>query len=294
MAEIKIRRAFEKDKDRILEISSKIWEGDDYIPFVLEEWLKNIDSEFIVAEFEGQIAGFARYARYSENFGWLEGIRTDPGFQNLGIGKVITDYFINMAQKEGVKKLALSTYIDNRASIHIIESKGFVKTASFMYFEHEIEQGDLNPNEDFSYIEKICPEEAFEFIENSQFLNLSKGFIPAGWKFYPFELVKGKFKDKIEHVSGIRKEGKINSLACFSKSPESDNDILLLFLDGQIEEMKRLLRYVLANGKEHSFIVATIPGFHDKKVKALEVLKSYNFRTWNNFNEDTFLYIKEL
>ena len=74
MKNLKIRRAVESDKNRIIEISSKIWEGDDYIPYVVDEWIKSIDSEFVVAEAEGQISGFARYIRYSNDFGWLEGI----------------------------------------------------------------------------------------------------------------------------------------------------------------------------------------------------------------------------
>jgi N-acetylglutamate synthase-like GNAT family acetyltransferase len=302
MKNLKIRKASESDKNRIIEISSKIWEGDDYIPYVVDEWIKSIDSEFVIAELEGQIAGFARYTRYSKDFGWLEGIRTDPEFRNLGIGKTLTDYLIKIAKKEGVKKLALSTYIDNEASIHIVESKEFIKFTSFVYCEKEIEQNDLVPYIDFSCIEKIQLNEALEFIEKSQFLAISKGFIPAGWKIYPFELVKGKFSEKIEHISGIRKEGKINSLICFSKipykppgkSPEFDNYTLVLFLDGQPDEMNKLLNYVLASGKEHHFISAMIPRFQGREAKALQIFKSCEFKSWNNFNEDSFLYVKEL
>jgi len=294
MENLKIRRAVESDKNRIIEISSKIWEGDDYIPYVVDEWIKSIDSEFVVAETEGQISGFARYIRYSNDFGWLEGIRMDPEFRNLGIGKTLTDYLINIAKKEGVKKLALSTYIDNEASIHIVESKGFIKFTSFVYCEKEIEQNDLVPHIDFSCIEKIQIEEALEFIEKSQFLAISKGFIPAGWKIYPFELIKGKFSEKIEHIFGTRKEGKISSLICFSKSPEFDNYTLVLFLDGQPDEMNKLLAYALASGKEHYFISSMIPNSQGEEAKALQIFKSFKFKFWNNLIEDSFLYVKEL
>lgn len=99
MENIKIRRATIKDRGRIMEISSKIWEGDDYIPYVVDEWLKNTDSEFVVAEFEGKIASFARYVRYTKELVWLEGIRTDPEFRNKGIAKNITEYFVDLAKK---------------------------------------------------------------------------------------------------------------------------------------------------------------------------------------------------
>ena len=46
---IELRGARSEDKPRILEISSQIWEGNDYVPFIVDDWLSDAGGEFVEA-----------------------------------------------------------------------------------------------------------------------------------------------------------------------------------------------------------------------------------------------------
>ena len=84
-----LRRATADDKPRILEISSQIWEGEDYVPGVIDRWLTDEAGEVVVALADGVLTGFARHSLLLPGFAWFEGIRTDPARQNRGRARPI-------------------------------------------------------------------------------------------------------------------------------------------------------------------------------------------------------------
>ncbi len=57
---IEIRRAELRDKPRIVEISSKIWDGEDYLPLIFEKWVDEEGGEFSVITVDDVVAGCAR------------------------------------------------------------------------------------------------------------------------------------------------------------------------------------------------------------------------------------------
>ncbi|HHR85460.1 MAG TPA: GNAT family N-acetyltransferase, partial [Candidatus Acetothermia bacterium] len=124
-----LRKATAADKPRITKISSQIWDGDDYVPEVLDDWLADPNGEVIVAIVDGKLISFARRSYILPGYAWFEGARTDPAYRNSGVAQEISHYFLQAVQREGADKIGLSTYIDNEASIHIIEKNGFRKVA---------------------------------------------------------------------------------------------------------------------------------------------------------------------
>ena len=135
---VTIRTARLADRERIVAISSQIWEGDDYVPHVIDEWLRMRDSEVAVADLNGSVIAFARAVNLAPGYVWLEGIRTDTASQGHGAGKALTEYFIEKATREGTQRIGLSTYVDNLASIHIIEQYHFQRVASFILAEAKL------------------------------------------------------------------------------------------------------------------------------------------------------------
>ena len=73
-----LRLATSEDRPRILEISAQIWEGEDYVPAVIDDWLSAPGSELLVATLAGELIAFAHLQWLSPHYVWLEGIRTDP------------------------------------------------------------------------------------------------------------------------------------------------------------------------------------------------------------------------
>ena len=72
------RKLTKKDVPAILDISRDIWEGDDYIPNVIYDWLDDRESlnygVFSELNFKNLI-GFGRVKVYDYNLAWLEGGR---------------------------------------------------------------------------------------------------------------------------------------------------------------------------------------------------------------------------
>ena len=60
---ITLRKAIASDKPRITEISSQIWDGEDYVPDVLDDWLANLNGEVIVA----MLATFVSRSMYEDS-----------------------------------------------------------------------------------------------------------------------------------------------------------------------------------------------------------------------------------
>ncbi|MEA3238193.1 MAG: GNAT family N-acetyltransferase, partial [Candidatus Bipolaricaulota bacterium] len=91
---ITLRKAVASDKPRITEISSQIWDGDDYVPEVLDDWLADSRGEVIVAIVDEKLISFARRSYLLPGYACLEGARTDPAYRNTGVFQEISRYFL--------------------------------------------------------------------------------------------------------------------------------------------------------------------------------------------------------
>ncbi len=189
-----------RDKSRVLEISGQIWEGEDYVPAIIDHWLADKTGEFTVAEYDGRVMGFAKFTLLTLEDGWMEGIRVDPAARNLGIGKLITRHFVDKARSLGLKSLRLSTHVDNRESIHIIEKFGFRPDAGFAYCSRRLGVGgqkgpERSPAQPVWQAQPVSPvrpgkvqsrrenDQVVEYVLASEFCRCARGYLPMGWKF---------------------------------------------------------------------------------------------------------------
>ncbi len=134
---VKVRPTTAADVQRIVDISLRMWDGEDYIPNVVDEWMNSEEGAFVVAEVGGVVAGFARLAFHGRDHGWLEGLRVDPDYRRRGIGRAIGRHLINLAVDAGVSTLRFSTAVDNRESIAMNEAMGFVRIGGGRWMECE-------------------------------------------------------------------------------------------------------------------------------------------------------------
>ena len=296
--DFKLRPARREDKERILEISSKIWEGEDYIPYVIEEWLEGKNSELCVAELDGKIISFSRYLRIFPGYVWLEGLRTDPDFQGKGAARAITAYLLDKARKEKALKVGLSIYVENRASLHITESFGFRKKASFIYLEKrpaEISTSGLSAKSTRlrGKIVVVSPEEALAFITQSRFLKAANGYFPCGWRFFSLSLNPEALLSELKVCLGIKKGRQVSSLLCSCLYSKPYGGFSLDFLEGPEEEMEALVKHVLEDPVGFQVVEAPMPQAGEAP-PALTVLKKLSFKSWNNYSADEFVYELDL
>ena len=287
---VHLRLATEADRSRIVEISSQIWDGHDYIPELLEEWLSDAAGEVVGAVINDRLVGFARRTWLAPGLAWFEGIRTDAAYRGRGVGRAITEYLIDRARATGAIRISLSTYIENKASIHIIESYGFERVATFVYRERPADapllEADVESN---PHIGPVSEEETIEYVAGSSFLQMANRRFPRGWRFFPFDHDPHEAVARMGLRLGWRKDANLEALLCARwRFGESDHTVFN-FLDGNPGPMRELLRHALRL-YEGTEIAVMVPAAAGETAAVGPLLDEFGFKSWTGGKPDIFLY----
>ena len=286
---IHVRRAKPEDRGRILEISAQIWDGEDYVPDLLESWYADSRGELAVATWESHVIAFAHRTWITPDIAWLEGIRTDPAHRGKGAGKAITEHFLRTARVDGASEVHLSTYIDNEASIHIIETYGFSLAASFSYLESP---GDHPPIEDGMtnlILRPPAPEELIPYIDRSTFLEQSKRRFPRGWKFVPFDRNPAEAVARLEYTLSAWNGSSMEGAVCLRQKPPSEGWVTMNFLDGSEAAMTALI-HQLMHDYQGIPLQVMVPHPETGPAAAFSFLLDCGFTSWSGGKADVFLY----
>jgi len=282
-----IRKIKLEDKKRVLEIAAKIWEGDDYLPQVFDEWVHDPNGVFAGLWENEILIGFGHLKYLTPTDIWLEGLRKDPDLNVKGVGEKLSHYYLKiLKQNPNITSVRFSTYFDNIASIRLNEKFGFKKILYLSHKELELKKVEnpkiltnLTIEKDFNRIQK--------YIVNSSFLRLSKNFICKGWIVYPYsrELLK-QFYYKGQILS-FQENEVIKGVAIYSKVKYKDV-FWISFLEAENELIyAELLQYLIniAKSQKKKYIEINLP----ELTKLKKVCAKYKFESWKQEN-DFFLY----
>lgn len=165
-----VRLARSGDTRDLLAISKTIWDGTDYLPEVIEEWIK--ERWLFVAEFHGKVIACIKLSQFPDNVIWIEGLRVHARYQGKGIGTLLNDYIMDFAYRLKEKNRALSfefcTYYKNYESLKMTEKLGFCQVESFYSLDHHKEPGYMVP--------EIVEDYGMEIFKNYP------RYIPLGWQ----------------------------------------------------------------------------------------------------------------
>jgi ribosomal protein S18 acetylase RimI-like enzyme len=86
--------------------------------------------DVLVAELDGQVAGYIRLGRVfpiaaSDHVLMISGIAVDPAFQRRGVGRTLLDAAVAEARARGVRRLTLRVLAHNEAAVRLYEQGGF-------------------------------------------------------------------------------------------------------------------------------------------------------------------------
>ncbi len=290
---ITLRKAIESDKPRIAEISSQIWEGEDYVPEVLDAWLADENGEVIVAIDDGVLISFARRLYLLSGYAWFQGARTDPLYRNKGASQAISRYFLEAVKTEGADLIGLSTYIENYSSIHIIEKNGFRKVASFVHLEARQNSPVRRQSHPCHRVVEVSVKDAIVFIQTSQAFRVANGRLLHGWESYPFERNPEQVISNMEHLLGMEESGQLIALLCIGRSLEPANGCFIDFADGREDALEDLLRHALHLARRHRSIEMMAPKSQAMEAPALGVLRRIGFQADHGFSPDVFVYERQ-
>ncbi len=184
-----IRDATYEDKAGILALSKLIWEGEDYLPSVIDLWLGS-DQPLIVAEEtpSGRIIGLDRVS-ISGKHAFFQGLRVHPEREGQGIAKALAKEITIRALKKGGSVFWAGVWHENHASLSLSKRVGMRPIAT-MYLlsyplEERSEESSAFPPEDWTlrqYHPQAYDETSRLFHETLQY---TAGAIPMGWSCIP-------------------------------------------------------------------------------------------------------------
>ncbi len=143
-----VREARMEDLPQIQALTKKLWKQDpkikqafprwmqsDWIPEAFPKWISNENDHPLVAEDvkRNQVVGVVNAELIDQGeTAWFEGIRIDPDYQRLGVGRMLTEELLRWGQKlPTVKQFRLVALNTNQASLSLTRKLGF-KDVNFL------------------------------------------------------------------------------------------------------------------------------------------------------------------
>lgn len=242
--EIYFRQLKIEDIPAIKDISKDIWEGDDYIPNVIEEWLQQkecINYGAFKDEEKKILIGFGRIKIMSKDLVWLEGGRVKFSLQHQGIGKEMIKYALEYARQINAKTAQYSTWSKNFDSISLAKKFGFQKKKIMNILESNIKTLKLINNPP-SEVENITAKEALKIYRNIP--NGPGDELCVGWSYIPLKLEY--FVNK--NWSWIRNSGailqKIELQRTHFQEDPKNNEIWMIVY-GKPTAVRELLQHII-------------------------------------------------
>ncbi len=251
---ITVRPATPEDRERILAISAQIWEGEDYIPLVLDAWLA--EGGLAVAELDGTVAGFAKMTLLAPGEVWLEGLRVDPAHRGKGAAKAIAQHQLQTALRLRPRSVRFATAEVNAESLHIARSQGFQEIARFTYVEGPVRDEPSTPG--VHPVREV--ERAAAFLRRSPAYRAARGLLGWGWRFP--ELTPERLAALVAEGAAFGVGDPLQGILLLVPDPYAPEAFAsVAFLDGTEEAEDALLRFAHAWAREKGghYLAAMVP-----------------------------------
>lgn len=225
-AKLVIRPARSGDRDQAFAISTQIWDGDDYVPEVWDEWLAEPGGAFVVAVLRGRVAGFAKLTQYGPGEWWLQGLRVAPRYRGRGIARAMHDHLLALAGEVGPGKVRYATGGDNLASQHLGQTSGFEVVNHYVRLQAPALTRAESSALDLPALvvwRKADLADLAAFVRRSAYLRANRGLYAAHWTWY--ELTPGRLAGHIaaRQAYGWRDaRGRVAALALVESSNDDD------------------------------------------------------------------------
>jgi N-acetylglutamate synthase-like GNAT family acetyltransferase len=216
-----VRRLQGSDRDDVIEISSHIWEGHDYLPSVVDDWLRDSNSRFYGVEVDGRVVAVGR-VRLVEggSIGWMEGLRVHPEYRGRGFANDLTQTIVAEGETLGVERLRYTTSEENAASVKLAKMAGFSRILTMtVSWHHNLKQ--VPTITDYPPIGKLGPKRTCSLLETNPRI-LPHGMLIYQWKALDYTCSNVKDVGKNHNFYVAVKRGRLDSLSISPSGKEPD------------------------------------------------------------------------
>ncbi len=185
--ELHCRPARAEDTPDVLALSSLIWEGEDYIPYVWQDWLKDRTGLLLVAEHKGTLVGFGKLTCLSAEDWWMEGLRVHPNYERRGVATQLHRSLLAYWEEVGAGAVRLATASKRLAVHRLCQQSGFIKAGEFSFFAAPSTPISATgaASRPFRAVLAEEAETALEVLLQSPTLAFSHGLIDLFWRWAP-------------------------------------------------------------------------------------------------------------
>ena len=233
-----------EDLPAILDISKDIWEGEDYVPNVIEKWLQEKGSMAYGAfldESRKELIGFGNVKIFPNGVAWLEGGRVKVSHQKQGIGRDLMKYAINYAIQVGAKIAQFDTSSRNFGSLALAKYFGFREKKRIEVLFCKANDVKLT-NKPIPNVNCITLKEAKEIYNK---IDIGPGDeVCIGWSYVPIQYLLEK------NSTWIKKDNAIMQLIRITSSPvqEGPNENSLWMITyGDDSTAFNLIQFAISN-----------------------------------------------
>jgi GNAT superfamily N-acetyltransferase len=179
------RPALPMDTFDALELTRHIWEGDDYVPQVWAEWLRDPEGLLAVAEYAGVVVGFGKLTKLSAAEWWLEGLRVHPEHEGRGIASRLNNLQYEFWLRKGSGIIRMATSSNREAVKHIAQKRGFLSIGEYSTFEATvINEGDKSDeNQNFTTLNFEDIDQAIELLRDPDLGWSPYDLLDIGWQW---------------------------------------------------------------------------------------------------------------
>jgi GNAT superfamily N-acetyltransferase len=135
--ELEIRPAAQSDRPEIEAIAAQTWEGNDYLPNVLDEWFNEESGAFNIISHQNKVVCVGKLTKIGEGEWWMEGLRVDPAYQGKGLARIMHHYLVTQARQLGSGIVRFATGNHNDAVNHLALETGFQDVGRYAYYKAE-------------------------------------------------------------------------------------------------------------------------------------------------------------
>ena len=236
-----VRRARPGDREAILEMSTRIWGGHDYMPLVWDRWLAEKKGALLTVTVDGQPVGTSKVSLLAPGEVWLEGLRLHPDYQGLGLSKKIHRATFREAAKLNPRTIRYSTWIGNEASRRIAEKNDFWQIARTGWMwgkttSRSAVRGRRATADDLDAVVR--------FVRRSSCYESTGGVAGVGWTFP--QLTRRRIRRLLARgqVLVLPRRGAPRAVGIFDIG-KIDDDVCLGFVDGPDDDVTLLARDIL-------------------------------------------------
>ncbi len=135
-------------------MTGDIWNGNDYIARVFDDWVMDATAAFQAVEVDGVVVGLQRLRPYAPGLIWYEGLRVATTHQRQGVARAMLDSAIAEAREQGFAEIRLATY--NDVASHLFKLAGFKPLVDIRWWRAQrVEGGEPANMPDESAAEKL-------------------------------------------------------------------------------------------------------------------------------------------